>query len=418
MMKAPTTPRILIIAGSDSGGGAGVQADLKTVAMLGGHGFTAITAVTAQNSLGVFAVHPVPAEMVLAQIEAVVEDFGIDAVKIGMIGSAFTANAVADRLAKLEGIPIVFDPVMVATSGAELADDATVAAFGRLMDLATISTPNLPELYRLTGKEDPVEAALALVGKHRCAVMIKGGHEEGDVLGDALIEEDNMTSWQGSRIDTPHTHGTGCTLASAIAVGLAQGRSLAQSIGTAREFVRMALHEAPGLGNGHGPMGHHKVRLDVGGGPRLNQVTVTGKDYAKSVAFYRRLGLAQIVDSPDNGYARFELWGGATLSVQIDPEEDIAPTTAVYLECDDLDSRVEQLARSGVLFEHGPRNQPWMWREARLRDPAGNIVFLYKAGEHRRYPPWRMADTDAQEIDEPKAAPAFAAFEPKRAILP
>jgi hydroxymethylpyrimidine/phosphomethylpyrimidine kinase len=285
------------------------------------------------------------------------------------------------------------------------------------MDIATIATPNLPELNRLTGKDDPVEAALALVGAHRCAVMIKGGHEEGDVLGDALIEEDNMTSWQGSRIDTPHTHGTGCTLATAIAVGLAQGKSLAQSIGTAREFVRMALHEAPELGQGHGPMGHHMVRLDVGGGPRLNQVTVTGKDYAKSVAFYRSLGLRQIVDSPDNGYARFEMWGGVSLSVQIDPEEEVAPTTAIYLESDDLDARVEQLARSGLPFEHGPRNQPWMWREARLRDPAGNIVFLYKAGEHRRYPPWRLAEEPVKS-DEPSVPEQDEAYQPKRAILP
>jgi hydroxymethylpyrimidine/phosphomethylpyrimidine kinase len=414
-----TTPRILIIAGSDSGGGAGIQADIKTVTMLGGHAMTAITAITAQNTVGVTAVHPVPAETVLAQIDAVIDDIGVDAVKIGMIGSAFTANVVADRLERLDGVPIVFDPVMIATSGADLADDATVAAFGRLMDIATISTPNLPELQRLTGKEDPVEAALALVGAHRCAIMIKGGHDEGDTIGDALIEEDNMTSWQGSRIDTPHTHGTGCTLASAIAVGLAQRHDLATAIGSAREFVRMALHEAPGLGQGHGPMGHGQVRLDVGGGPRLNQVTITGKDYAKSVGFYRALGLRQIVDSPDNGYARFQMWGGASLSIQIDPEEEIAPTTAIYLECDDLDARVEQLARSGLPFEHGPRNQPWMWREARLRDPSGNIIFLYKAGEHRRYPPWRMSEEAAVEKrDEPSAEPQIDHFEVKRAVLP
>ncbi|URD61709.1 bifunctional hydroxymethylpyrimidine kinase/phosphomethylpyrimidine kinase [Sphingomonas sp. KRR8] len=415
-----TTPRILIIAGSDSGGGAGVQADIKTVTMLGGHAMTAITAITAQNTLGVTAVHPVPAEIVLAQIDAVIDDLGVDAIKIGMIGSAFTAHVVADRLEQLEPlVPIVFDPVMVATSGAALADDSTVAAFNRLMDIATISTPNLPELQRLTGKDDPVEAALALVGAHGCAVMIKGGHDEGDALADALIEEDNITSWQGSRIDTPHTHGTGCTLASAIAVGLAEGKDLAGAIATAREFVRMALYEAPGLGQGAGPMGHQRVRLDVGGGPRLNQVTLTGKDYAKSVAFYARIGLKQIVDSPENGYARFESWGGGTLSIQIDPEEEMGPTTAIYLECDDLDTRVEQLARNGLPFEHGPRNQPWMWREARLRDPSGNIVFLYKAGEHRRYPPWRMEEADApQKSDEPSAEPAFDSFEVKRAVLP
>jgi hydroxymethylpyrimidine/phosphomethylpyrimidine kinase len=198
-----------------------------------------------------------------------------------------------------------------------------------------------------------------------------------------------MTSWQGQRIDTENTHGTGCTLASAIAFFLADGARLPDAVARAREFVRVALHEAPGLGQGSGPIGQSAVRLDVGAGPRLNQVTVTGTKYSCSVEFYRRLGLRQIVDSPDTGYARFETAGGVTLSVQIDPEEKIVATTAVYLECDDLDERVEQLARSGLPFEHGPRNQPWMWREARLRDPDGNIIFLYKAGEARRFPPWR-----------------------------
>jgi hydroxymethylpyrimidine/phosphomethylpyrimidine kinase len=387
--------RILIIAGSDSGGGAGIQADIKTVTMLGGHAMTAVTAITAQNTVGVTSVHPVPAEMILAQMDAVVSDIGVDAVKIGMIGSAFAAKQVAARLAELKAqqqdLPIVFDPVMVATSGSELADDATIAAFGRLMDVATIATPNLPELKRLISEEDPVAAALHLVGQHACAVLIKGGHEEGDALADALIEEDNMTSWQGQRIDTTSTHGTGCTLASAIAYFLAEGATLADSVARAREFVRVALHDAPGLGEGLGPIGQPKVRLDVGAGPRLNQVTVTGTHYRRSVDFYKQLGLKQIVDNPPD-YARFETAGGATFSVQIDPEEKIIATTAVYLECDDLDERVEQLARAGVPFEHGPRNQPWMWREARLRDPDGNIIFLYKAGEARRFPPWRMTD--------------------------
>ena len=388
-------PRVLVIAGSDSGGGAGIQADIKTVTMLGGHAMTAVTAITAQNTVGVTAVHPVPAEMVLAQIDAVVSDIGVDAVKIGMIGSGFAAEQVAGRLERLKAeqpeLPIVFDPVMVATSGSELADEATVAAFGRLMDVATIATPNLPELKRLTSEEDPVAAALHLVGQHGCAVLIKGGHEEGDALADALIEEDNMTSWQGQRIDTTSTHGTGCTLASGIAYFLAEGASLADAVARAREFVRVALHDAPELGHGAGPMGHANVRLDVGPGPRLNQVTVTGTNYERSVEFYLKLGLRQIVANPPD-YARFETAGGATFSVQIDPEEKIVATTAVYLECDDLDQRVEQLARSGLAFEHGPRNQPWMWREARLRDPDGNIIFLYKAGEARRFPPWRMED--------------------------
>src|SRR5881275_427227 len=390
-----STARILIIAGSDSGGGAGIQADIKTVTMLGGHAMTAVTAVTAQNTVGVNAVHPVPAEMILAQIEAIIGDIGVDAVKIGMIGGAFAAEQVAGRLERLRAeqpsLPIVFDPVMVATSGSPLADEATIVAFGRLMDVATIATPNLPELKRLTSEDDPVSAALHLVGQHGCAVLIKGGHEEGEALADALIETDNMTSWQGQRIDTTSTHGTGCTLATAIAFFLAGGATLADAVARAREFVRVALHDAPALGQGAGPIGQANVRLDIGAGPRLNQVTVTGTNYERSVEFYKRLGLRQIVDNPPD-YARFETAGGATFSVQIDPEERIFATTAIYMECDDLDQRVEQLARSGIAFEHGPRNQPWMWREARLRDPDGNIIFLYKAGEARRFPPWRISD--------------------------
>src|SRR4051794_7671616 len=385
--------RILIIAGSDSGGGAGIQGDIKTVTMLGGHAMTAVTAITAQNTVGVTSVHPVPAEMIVAQIDAVVSDLGVDAVKIGMVGGAFAAEQVARRLVQLKtlrpDLPIIFDPVMVATSGAPLADEATVGAFGKLMDVATLVTPNLPELQQLTSEDDPVAAALHLVGQHGCAVLIKGGHEEGDALADALIEEDNMTSWQGQRIDTEDTHGTGCTLASAVATFMAQGASLSDAVARAREFVRVSLREAPGLGQGAGPIGQQSVRLDAGAPLRLNQVTVTGTNYERSVDFYRRLGLKQIVDNPPD-YARFETGGGVTLSVQIDPEEKIIATTAVYLECDDLDERVEQLARSGIPFEHGPRNQPWMWREARLRDPDGNIIFLYKAGEARRFPPWRM----------------------------
>ena len=385
-----TTPRILIIAGSDSGGGAGIQADIKTVTMLGGHAMTAVTAITAQNTLGVDAVHPIPAEMILAQIDAVVGDIGVDAVKIGMIGGAFAAKLVAERLSELyPRVPIVFDPVMVATSGDALADDATVAAFGELMKIATIATPNLPELRRLSSEDDPVAAALSLVSEHGCAVLVKGGHDEGEALADALIETDNITSWQGTRIDTTSTHGTGCTLASAIAFYLGAGCQPAQAVERARSFVRIAMLEAPGLGQGHGPLGHQNVRLDTGLGLRLNQVTVTGKDFAKMVGFYRALGLKQIVDSPENLYARFEA-GAATFSVQCDPEAEIGETVAVYFECDDLDERVERLARLGIPFEHGPRNQPWMWREARLRDPGGNTVFLYKAGEARRFPPWRM----------------------------
>jgi hydroxymethylpyrimidine/phosphomethylpyrimidine kinase len=381
------TPRILIIAGSDSGGGAGIQADIKTVTMMGGHAMTAITAITAQSTVGVTAVHPVPTEVVIAQIDAVVDDIGVDAVKIGMIGSPATAEAVAERLAKLDGVPIVFDPVMVATSGAELADEATVAAFGKLMDVSTIVTPNIPELAELSWGDDPVHAALKLVSEHRCAVLIKGGHEKGEALVDALIEEDNMTSWQGSRLDTPHTHGTGCTLASAIAVNLAQGLSLPVAVDRGRLFVRLSLREAPGLGKGHGPMGQQRVRLDSGEGPRLNQVTLPCSDFEATRDFYLTLGLTLIVENaPD--YARFEAPGGATLSIS--RSDEAASGATVYFECDDIDQEVQRLSQEGLGFEHGPMNQPWLWREARLLDPSGNVVCLYRAGEARRYPPWRV----------------------------
>ncbi len=251
-------PRILIIAGSDSGGGAGIQADLKTVLLLGGHGMTAITAITAQNTLGVTGVMPVSTEMVLAQIDAVASDIGIDAVKIGMIGSAETAAAVADRLEAMPGIPLVFDPVMVATSGAALADAATIAAFGRLMRRAAVVTPNLPELDVLTGGTGD---AIALARMTGAAILVKGGHAEGETLVDRLIDPQGVeTVWQDIRIDTRHNHGTGCTLASAIATGLGAGLALPEAIARGRAFVRAALMAAPGLGRGHGPMGFLAAR--------------------------------------------------------------------------------------------------------------------------------------------------------------
>ena len=239
-------PRILAIAGSDSGGGAGIQADIKTITMLGGHAMTAITAITAQNTLGVDAVMSVPVEMVLAQIDACVRDIGVDAIKIGMIGSAEVVDAVADAL---PDVPIVLDPVIIATSGAVLADGETVAAFGRLMDRAYVVTPNLPELEALGGLDRLVAAGRT--------VLAKGGHAPGDMLTDRLVgPSGEIASWSSPRIDTRHTHGTGCTLSSAIAVGLGAGMALPDAIARARAYVRAALFAAPGLGAGHGPMGH------------------------------------------------------------------------------------------------------------------------------------------------------------------
>lgn len=384
-------PRILIIAGSDSGGGAGIQADIKTVTMLGGHAMTAITSITAQNTLGVTAVHAVPADMVVAQMAAVIDDIGVDAIKIGMIGSADTVHAVADYLETLPPVPLVFDPVMVATSGSVLADPDTIAAFGRLMQLATIVTPNLPELAALAegAGDDAGGAALGLVARYGCAVLIKGGHAEGDILVDTLIEEDNMTSWQSQRIVTRNSHGTGCTTASGIAFHLAQGVDLANAVARARDFVRLSMLEAPGLGAGHGPMGQGAVRLDGIGNLMLNQVTLCMDDFDASFAFYERLGLKPIVVSkPD--YARFETGGGATLSIHHDPETHTPGGSHIYLECADLEALVARLNREGFRFEHGPESQPWLWREARLRDPFGNMICLYRAGEYRRFPPWRI----------------------------
>lgn len=244
------TPRILIIAGSDSGGGAGIQADIKTVTMLGGHPMTAITAITAQNTLGVQAVHPIPTEMVLAQMDSVLGDIGADAVKIGMIGSAETAEAVADRLAALD-IPIVFDPVMIATSGSVLAEARTIAAFERLMRAAFVVTPNLPEMQALGGEQ----AVLA----HGCHVVVKGGHAPGEEIIDRVLAPDGreIARAEGKRIDTDHTHGTGCTLASALATGLGAGMSIEEAFQQAVRFVRIAILAAPELGAGHGPIGHN-----------------------------------------------------------------------------------------------------------------------------------------------------------------
>lgn len=244
-------PRILSIAGSDSGGGAGIQADIKTITMLGGHAMTAITAITAQNTLGVQSVHRVPADMILAQIESAVSDIGVDAVKIGMIGSAEAAEAVAGYLEKLS-IAIVFDPVMVATSGSELADRETIAAFGRLMDVASVVTPNLPELDALGGRDE--------ILSHGCHLVVKGGHGEGSVIVDELYAPSGLIRrLEGKRFDSSETHGTGCTFASALAVGLGSGLDLTAAFEQAISFTRIAILEAPGLGAGNGPLGHQFV---------------------------------------------------------------------------------------------------------------------------------------------------------------
>jgi hydroxymethylpyrimidine/phosphomethylpyrimidine kinase len=392
-----TPPRVLIIAGSDSGGGAGIQADIKTVTMLGGFATTAITALTAQNTLGVQAVMPVPAEMVLTQIDSVLADIGTDVVKLGMIGSADTVHAVADRLIG-EGVPIVFDPVMVATSGSVLADDATIAAFGRLSSAAALITPNAPELAALTGRpvSDLVEleaAARDLAESSGAGVLAKGGHLAGERLTDLLaLPGGEVRRWHSDRIDSPHTHGTGCTLASAVATGLAAGMKLNRAVEAGRLFTRLALREAPGLGGGHGPMGHHRVRLDLPDrdGPTLNQVTLPAGDYEASTAFYRLLGCRQIVASPPR-YARFEVPGGMTLSIEVRDPADPPSSTEHFFQCADVDAEVARLLHAGTVFDVMPEDRPYLWRVAETRDPHGNRICLYQTGEIRRFPPWRMA---------------------------
>jgi len=245
-------PRILSIAGSDSSGGAGIQADIKTITMLGGYAMTAITAITAQNSLGVTAVEAISPEIVAAQIDACTGDIGVDAVKIGMLGSPAIAAVVAERLSALD-VPIVFDPVMIATSGSVLADDATIAGFERLMQLSALTTPNVPELEALGGDAGMVARGVAY--------LAKGGDAEGDVVEDRLVLAGQQPIvWQARRIVTRHTHGTGCTLSSAIATLLGQGLALEEAVVGARNFVRAALTAAPRFGRGHGPLGHQAVR--------------------------------------------------------------------------------------------------------------------------------------------------------------
>lgn len=270
-MTTRTRGRVLVIAGSDSGGGAGVQADIKAVTCLGGFAMTAITALTAQNTRGVFGIHAVPESFVRDQIRVVMEDLGADCIKIGMLGTASIIDAVADALeAYAPGVPLVLDPVMVAKGGHRLLEQDAVAALkARLLPLATLITPNLPEASVLLGgqvleTEADMEAAVAPLGALTAgAVLLKGGHLSGERLLDLLIDAHDVIRFEGRRLDTAHTHGTGCTLASAIAVGLAQDMDLRAAVTRGREYVRIAIETAPGLGHGHGPLNHaHTVFLD------------------------------------------------------------------------------------------------------------------------------------------------------------
>jgi len=253
--------RVLIIAGSDSGGGAGIQADIKTVTALGGYAAAAITAITVQNTLGVAAVHPVPLDIIEAQARAVLDDIGADAIKTGMLGDAASVDMIARLLAEA-GVPAVVDPVMIAKRGAALLDPAAVAAVReRLVPRATLLTPNAPEAEALTGiavasPDDQRRAGAALLEAGAGAVLMKGGHVPGDRVVDFLFTPEGECAFEAARIDTRHTHGTGCTLASACAAGLAQGLTLVDAVARAWAYVQEAIAHAPGFGAGHGPLDH------------------------------------------------------------------------------------------------------------------------------------------------------------------
>ncbi|MDO9336654.1 MAG: bifunctional hydroxymethylpyrimidine kinase/phosphomethylpyrimidine kinase [Caulobacter sp.] len=259
--------RVLIIAGSDSGGGAGIQADIKAVTMLGAYAATAVTAITVQNTLGVTGVHPIPLDIIEAQGRAVLDDIGADAIKTGMLGDAGTV-AVAARLIDSArnsmglGVPVVIDPVMIAKGGASLLDPHAIAAVrAELLPRATLLTPNAPEAEALTGlpatsTDDLRRCGYELLDAGAKAVLMKGGHVPGDRLVDLLITRDGETAFEDVRIDTRHTHGTGCTLASACAAGLAQGLDLTAAVARAWDYVHRAIEAAPGLGKGHGPLDH------------------------------------------------------------------------------------------------------------------------------------------------------------------
>ncbi|MEJ5358093.1 MAG: bifunctional hydroxymethylpyrimidine kinase/phosphomethylpyrimidine kinase [Desulfobacterales bacterium] len=267
MERPPRTyRRVLTIAGSDSGGGAGIQADLKTIAALGCYGASAITALTAQNTTGVRAIHPVPAEFTTAQIDAVLEDIGADAVKIGMLYSSELIRAVAQALRRWGARNVVLDPVMVAQSGDRLLREEAVAALkDELIPLADVITPNLPEAEVLLGgpvrdREAMAAAAFALGRLGSRAVLLKGGHLEGPESADLLYlgAAKRTVVFSSPRIPTANTHGTGCTLSSAIAAGLAKGRDIEQAVREAKGYLDQALRAGAGytLGRGHGPVHH------------------------------------------------------------------------------------------------------------------------------------------------------------------
>lgn len=255
--------RVLIIAGSDSGGGAGIQADIKAVSMLGAYAMTAVTAITVQDTTGVHGVWPVPLDAVLGQIDVTLKDIGADVIKTGMLGTASLVEAIAEKLSEsAPSIPRVIDPVMVATSGDRLVDSKAVDAIrSELVRNAALVTPNAPEAEVLTGKavetvDGQRRAAEALLERGAKAALVKGAHVSGSTITDVLQTEHGEWLFENPRIDTRATHGTGCTLASAIAAGLSQGKPLPDAVEAAIEYLRGAIANAVPLGKGHGPVKH------------------------------------------------------------------------------------------------------------------------------------------------------------------
>ena len=248
----------MTIAGSDSGGGAGIQADLKTFQALGVYGCSTLTAITAQNTVGVTAVHEIPTQVIAAQIDAVASDIGVDAAKTGMLSSAEIIATVADHVRKWDLRKLVVDPVMVAKSGDRLLrEDAVQALIRQLLPLAMVVTPNVPEAEVLVGRALSVEdAARAILNLGPRAVVMKGGHRGGDTSVDVLFDGRTFTEFSSERFDTPNTHGTGCTFSAAIAAGLAQGLGLEEAVGEAKRYVSEAIHRSTQLGQGHGPVAH------------------------------------------------------------------------------------------------------------------------------------------------------------------
>ena len=264
MRPAPQLPRTTIaatVAGTDSGGGAGIQADLKTFAACGVYGVSVAVALTAQNTLGVLAVHGLPQEFVVAQFEALDQDLRPRAVKTGMLFSAAHIDTVCRQLRQRAWGPLVVDPVMVAKSGANLLEPDAVAIMRQdLLPLATVATPNWPEAAVLSGlavasEEDAIAAGRAILELGAASVVVKGGHAPGEPV-DLLISDQGLLRLRGSRIDTPHTHGTGCTFSAAITARLALGDELAPAVSSAKRYVAAAIRHAPGLGAGHGPLEH------------------------------------------------------------------------------------------------------------------------------------------------------------------